>query len=341
MGGGPSLDRELALRGLGYRAVAGIDEVGRGAWAGPVVACATILPLESDRLSEDLIGIRDSKHLTPRRRLEFCQRIREVALAVGVGLVSSAGVDELGIAVATRLAMSRALNRLPVPPEYLLIDGFPLSEHGLPQEAIVRGDMQCASIAAASVVAKVVRDSMMVALDGVYPGYGFAQHKGYGTADHREALGRKRLSPVHRHSFSPMSLLADQIAAASQQAGVDRSRSGVGRRGEQMAARYLEEEGQVICQTNYRCTAGEMDIVALDDDCLVFVEVRTRRSDKFGTPAESITAAKKRKLIEVAQTYLQENESLEVAWRIDVASIQMSRKGEVEDLTLIRSAVEG
>ena len=336
----PSLDRELALRDQGYRAVAGIDEVGRGAWAGPVVACATILPLESDRLSDDLSGIRDSKRLSPARRVEFYRRIHEVALAVGVGLVSSAGVDELGIAAATRLAMSRAIDHLPVAPEYLLIDGFPLAEHRLPQEAVVRGDMQCASIASASVVAKVVRDRMMVALDGVYPGYGFAQHKGYGTAGHREALGRKRLSPLHRRSFSPMSLLTDP-AAACRESTSKGSRLGLGRWGEQMAARYLEDEGQVICQMNYRCAAGEVDIVALDDDCLVFVEVRTRRSRRFGTPAESITAAKKRRLIEVAQTYLQENESLEVPWRIDVASIRMSRKGELEDLTLIRNAVEG
>lgn len=320
--------------------VAGIDEVGRGAWAGPVVACAIVLPLESERLSEDLSGIRDSKRLSPALRLEFYQRIREVALAVGVGLVSSAGVDELGIAAATRLAMGRALDRLPVTPEYLLIDGFPLAEHRLSQEAIVRGDMECTSIASASVVAKVVRDGMMVALDGIYPGYGFAQHKGYGTAGHRQALGRKRLSPIHRLSFSPMSLLTGP-AEADCHSTSQRSSMALGRRGEQMAARYLEEEGQVICQMNYRCAAGELDIVALDDDCVAFVEVRTRRSGKFGTPAESITAAKKRKLIEVAQTYLQENESLEVAWRIDVASVQMSRKGEVEDLTLIRNAVEG
>jgi putative endonuclease len=196
-------------------------------------------------------------------------------------------------------------------------------------------------IASASVVAKVVRDRIMAVLDGVYPGYGFAQHKGYGTAGHREALARKRLSPVHRRSFSPMSLLTDPAPAAHRRSTSEGSRLGLGRWGEQMAARHLEEEGQVICQMNYRCAAGEVDIVALDDDCLVFVEVRTRRSRRFGTPAESVTAAKKRRLIEVAQTYLQENESLEVDWRIDVASIQMSNKGEVEDLTLIRNAVEG
>ncbi len=341
MRSGPGLDRELALRGEGYRIVAGLDEVGRGAWAGPVVACAMILPLDSPRLSEDLVGIRDSKHLSPGQRLDFHQRISGIALAAGVGLVSAAGVDELGVAAATRLAMSRALDRLPLVPEYLLIDGFPLDYRDLPQQAIIRGDLECASIAAASVVAKVVRDSTMVALDGIYPGYGFGHHKGYGTTEHREALDHKGLCPIHRLSFSPMSLMIDEGRLSDQEVAGERGRASLGRLGERLAAQHLEKEGYVICQTNYRCPTGEVDIVALDGECLVFVEVRTRRSKRFGTPAESITAAKKQKLVEIAQTYLQEHESLEVDWRIDVASIQMSSRGKVQEFVLIRNAIEG
>jgi len=115
----------------------------------------------------------------------------------------------------------------------------------------------------------------------------------------------------------------------------------LGRVGEQMAAQHLERQGYVICEMNYRCTAGEMDIVALDGECLAFIEVRTRRSKKFGSPEESITAAKKQKLIEVAQTYLQEHESLPLDWRIDVVSIQLSRRGKLQHLELIKNAVQG
>ena len=114
----------------------------------------------------------------------------------------------------------------------------------------------------------------------------------------------------------------------------------LGRRGERLAARYLEKQGYVICERNYRCETGEMDIVALDGECLAFVEVRTRRSKKFGTPAESITAVKKQKLIDVGQTYQQEHECLPLDWRIDVVSIRLSRRGEVEHLELIKNAVE-
>ena len=340
MGSGPSLDLEVALRKEGYRAVAGLDEVGRGAWAGPVVACAAILPLGSRRLSEDLEGIRDSKLLTPRRRAHFDSRIRRVALALGVGVVSSARVDELGIVAATKLAMTRALDRLPMLADYLLVDGFPLAYSGLPHQGIRGGDDRCVSIAAASIVAKVARDGMMVGLDSVYRGYGFARHKGYGTPQHREALYRRGVCPIHRLSYAPMRLMTDRQGEMGQEGSIGRGSAAVGRLGEQLAAKHLEEQRYVICEMNYRCPVGEMDIVALDGDCLAFVEVRTRRGRKFGSPAESITAAKRQKLIEVAQTYLQEHESGPVAWRIDVVSVQMSRRGTLQQLDLIKNAVE-
>ncbi|HUW95085.1 MAG TPA: ribonuclease HII [Anaerolineae bacterium] len=341
MESGPSLERELALRRQGYRAIAGLDEVGRGSWAGPVVACAAMLPVDSASLADDLAGIRDSKRLSPRRRTEFHHRIRGLGVPFEVGVVSAPHVDHLGIVAATKLAMSRALDRLPLVPDYLLVDGFPLLYRDLPHEGIIRGDDRSVSIAAASIVAKVVRDGMMVSLDRLYPGYGFARHKGYGTPQHREALYRKGPCPIHRLSYAPMRLMRDEGGREQSEVRSRRSAAGVGRLGEELASRHLEERGYVVCETNYRCAVGEMDIVALDGECLAFVEVRTRRSKKFGLPVESITKAKQQKLIEVAETYLQEHGSSTADWRIDVVSVQMSPRGTVEHIDLIKNAVEG
>lgn len=339
MESGPSLDRELALRRQGYRVVAGVDEVGRGAWAGPLVACAAVLPVESPTLAEELAGIRDSKRLTPARRVGFHQLISTVALSLGLGVVSSSRLDELGVVEATRLAMRRALDALSAPPDYLLVDGFPLAYKGLPHQGIPRGDDLSVSISAASIVAKVERDRMMVALDDVFPGFDFGRHKGYGTTRHREALDSLGPCPIHRMSYNPMKLSLEGREESPDTSKRSDRRARIGRLGEGIAAEHLERQGYVICQTNYRCEVGEMDIVALDGDCLVFTEVRTRSSRRFGSPEESITAAKRQKLVEVAQTYLLEHESQPPDWRIDVVSIQLSPRREVERLELIKNAV--
>ena len=338
MHSGPSLDRELALRRQGYQAVAGVDEVGRGAWAGPVLACAAVLPLDCLSPAPGLAGIRDSKRLSPKRRERYSDHIRGMALALGIGVASAGRVDEMGIVAATKLAMTRALDQLCFPPDYLLVDGFPLAYRGLPHQGIAGGDDFSVSIAAASIVAKVARDEIMVSLDSMYPGYGFSRHKGYGTPEHQQALPSKGPCPIHRLSYAPMRFTVEE---AKQGVDTECSTAGVGRRGERAAASYLEEQKYVICEMNYRCEVGEMDIVALDGGCLAFVEVRTRRGRKFGSPAESITAAKKRKLVEVAQTYLQEHEAKDIDWRIDVVSVQMSRQGTVQQMDLIKNAVEG
>jgi ribonuclease HII len=341
MGSGPNLQREWALKSQGYRAIAGVDEAGRGAWAGPVVAGAAILPLDSPTLSNELLGIRDSKRLTPRRRAFFYDRIVRTAAALGVGVVGPAALDEMGVVSATKLAMRRALDKLATPPDHLLVDGFPLEYRGVPHEGIVGGDDLCFSIAAASIVAKVVRDRIMVALNGVFPGYAFDRHKGYGTPQHREALYRLGPCPIHRLSYAPMRFMIRQNTPGKEKDSMPRGTRRLGQLGEQLAAQHLDEQGYVICEKNYRCAVGEVDIVALDGECLAFVEVRTRKSKRFGSPEESITTAKKQKLIEVAQTYLQEHESLPLDWRIDVVSVQLSSQGKLGRLELIKNAVEG
>jgi len=185
----------------GHRHVAGLDEVGRGAWAGPVVAGAVILPLERPDLSSLLANVRDSKQLTPQQREEVLPTILRIAVATAVGRAEPAEIDKLGIAVATRLAMKRALASLAVHPDCLLLDAFPLPESPLPQKAIVRGDATSLSIAAASILAKVTRDRWMADLDREWPGYGFARQ--YGTAAHLRAIAALGPTPWHRLSWAP------------------------------------------------------------------------------------------------------------------------------------------
>ncbi len=199
----PTLVEEAALWRRGYRRVAGLDEAGRGAWAGPVVAAAVILPPEPARLRRHLAGVRDSKALTPAEREALFPEILRVALAVGIGMAGPEEIDTVGIVPATRRAMERALEALGVAPEALIVDALSLSIP-LPQRVLVQADARCLSVAAASIVAKVTRDRWMVEMDRVYPGYSFAGHKGYGTPAHRRALRERGPSPIHRRSFAPV-----------------------------------------------------------------------------------------------------------------------------------------
>ena len=187
---------EQRARCHGYRLIAGIDEAGRGALAGPVVAAAVILP-SGIRID----GVDDSKKLSPQKRERLFDTIMAQALRVGVGMAGHQVIDRINILQATRLAMQEAVGKLSPPPDYLLIDGNTTIASPLPQKAIVKGDALSLSIAAASIIAKVSRDRLMRELDLKYPGYGFAGHKGYGSADHLEAIRRLGPSPIHRLTF--------------------------------------------------------------------------------------------------------------------------------------------
>jgi ribonuclease HII len=200
----PTLVYEERLWTQGYCRVAGLDEAGRGAWAGPVVAAAVVLPANEAGLLQHLAGVRDSKMLTAVRRETLLTAIQEHALAVAIGAVSPAEIDTWGIVPATRRAMVLALQALSPPADSLLIDHLSLSDVSLPQTSLPKGDVHVLSIAAASIVAKVSRDRLMVELEDRFPGYGFARHKGYGTAQHQAALQALGPSPVHRLSFAPL-----------------------------------------------------------------------------------------------------------------------------------------
>ena len=204
----PSFTEERALQARGYRFIAGVDEVGRGALMGPVVAAAVILPLNLRAIWRR--EIRDSKQLSPAAREHLYDCIREKAVASGIGEVSHDVVDELGIVRATRLAMKSAIEKLDPEPQYLLIDYICLSEVPIPQKGITRGDSLCFSIACASIIAKVYRDRLVSEMDAIYPGYRFARHKGYGTKEHLASLRRQGPCPVHRRSFVPVKELIGQ-----------------------------------------------------------------------------------------------------------------------------------
>ena len=198
----------------GHSVVAGLDEVGRGPLAGPVVAACVVLPTDFD-----LTGIGDSKALTARQRERAEVRIRREALAVGLGLVDAETIDRINILQAAREAMRQALQALSptLRPTLALVDGLPVPDLPCPaQRAIVKGDSLSASIAAASIVAKVYRDALMCAWDAEYPEYGFAGHKGYGSARHLAALHAHGPCPLHRRSFAPVAALCTDAAHAPE-----------------------------------------------------------------------------------------------------------------------------
>lgn len=201
----PSLQFEGPLWQSGLRHIAGLDEAGRGAWAGPVTAAAVILPSEDPDICLKLSAVRDSKLMSAVERAHWFDIIKHEALYWGIGFADNQEIDQLNILRATRLAMARALEQLPVAPEYLLLDALLLPAFDLPQTALVKGDRLSLSIAAASVLAKHARDCWMKDAGSAHPGYGFSRHKGYGTALHRQAIADLGPCALHRFSYKPLS----------------------------------------------------------------------------------------------------------------------------------------
>ena len=200
----PDLSEEAALCEGGFRAIAGVDEAGRGAWAGPLVAAAVILPTPLTLPSGFLAGVRDSKLCTPELRETLFEAVVGAARAVGVGSVAADEIDLLGLTAANELAMVRAVRSLHVTPDFVLVDCFKLRSLGTPQRGIVQGDRRCLSIAAASIVAKVYRDAWLARLAEPHPDYGFERHRGYGVLDHRKAIDANGVTAIHRLSYAPL-----------------------------------------------------------------------------------------------------------------------------------------
>ena len=322
----PTLEQEEALWRKGLRWVAGVDEAGRGPLAGPVAAAAVVLPPFPSFLW--LGQVRDSKALTAAERGRLEGLIKAQSLAWAVALVGSEAIDRLGIAAAAREAMCRALAAMPQRPQAVLVDGpWPLPD--LPCTPLVNGDALSLSIACASILAKEARDRLMAQLDALYPGYGFARHKGYPTREHLAALARLGPSPVHRRSFAPLA-----------QGPAPGDRQGLGRWAEELAASYLQSRGYRLLARNLRTGAGELDIVAQRGEVLALVEVRARRGRRLGTAAESIGPRKRQRLLQAAAAYLQGVEG-PLQPRLDVLLVELSPRGRLLSLEHIEGAVEG
>ena len=301
------LTYERGLWEAGYDLVAGIDEVGRGPLAGPVVAAAVILPKECK-----IEGVNDSKKLSAKKREELYDIILEKAVSYGIGIVSNERIDEINILQATYEAMREALSQLKPKADYILADAVTIPMVSTPQRGIVKGDAKSMSIGAASIVAKVYRDRMMEAYDEVYPGYGFASNKGYGAAEHLEGIRKQGITPIHRKTFVKNFLPQEGETTSDK-----------GHRGEALAAKQMEKMGYEILKRNYYALKGEIDIIAKKDNYIVFTEVKYRQNEEMGTPAEAVDYKKQQNIIRAAKVYMAENCLLEEGYdfRFDVAEV--------------------
>lgn len=304
------LTYERGLWEAGYDLVAGIDEVGRGPLAGPVVAAAVILPKECK-----IEGVNDSKKLSAKKREELYDIILEKAVSYGIGVVSNERIDEINILQATYEAMREALSQLKPKADYILADAVTIPMVSTPQRGIVKGDAKSMSIGAASIVAKVYRDRMMEAYEEVYPGYGFASNKGYGAAEHIEGIRKQGITPIHRKTFVKNFLPQDGDTAADK-----------GHRGEVLAAKQMEKMGYEILERNFHALKGEIDIIAKKDNVIVFTEVKYRKNEEMGTPAEAVNHWKQQHIIRAAKAYIAQKCLMEMGYdfRFDVAEVLTS-----------------
>lgn len=298
----------------GYELVAGIDEVGRGPLAGPVVAAAVILPKGCK-----IEGVNDSKKLSAKKREELYDIILEKAVSYGIGVVSNERIDEINILQATYEAMRDALSQLSPRADYILADAVTIPMVSTPQRGIIKGDAKSMSIGAASIVAKVYRDRMMEAFDEVYPGYGFAANKGYGSAEHIEGIKKLGITPIHRKTFVKNFLPQDGETTTDK-----------GHRGEAIAAKQMEKMGYEILERNFHALKGEIDIIAKKDTYIVFTEVKYRKNEEMGSPAEAVNHWKQQHIIRAAKAYIAQNclEQLGYDFRFDVAEV-LNNDGKV------------
>jgi len=280
-----------------YGSIAGLDEAGRGPLAGPLVACAVILPEDFD---DDVLT--DSKKLTDRRRRQLKPVIEAAALAVSLGIVTSAEIDAGGMSLAVRTSFRRAMKPLTGSAALFLVDGNGVTSLEAPCRFIVKGDSKSLSIAAASVVAKVARDDMMLELSGKFPGYGFDGHKGYGTAAHIQAIRRLGASPAHRMSFEPLKSMYP-TGQLSLFPAVPESR---GRAAEGRAAGYYESLGYTVAERNWRCSSGEIDLILVKSGSVVFAEVKSTGSGLEKEALSRIDSRKFRRIMDAASVWMAE-----------------------------------
>lgn len=289
--------------------ILGIDEVGRGPWAGPLVVGAVVLG------GAEIVGLTDSKKLSKKQREVLAPQILTNAAAVALGWVSAEELDEVGMSEALRLATRRAVKQIAVPYHEIIIDGTINLLAGTPLEKYVttlpKADLLVPSVSAASIVAKVARDTYMSEQDDAYPGYGFSRHAGYGVAAHRLAIERLGVTPLHRLSFAPLKKYRTNLPEAQPVVAVGedgqivdrRTTKAVGDASENVATEELKRRGHTILERNWRTKWCEIDIISMLDNTLYFTEVKHRRNNASGDGFAAVTPTKLKQMTFAAELY--------------------------------------
>ena len=312
---------ERSLLTEGYATICGVDEAGRGPLAGPVFAAAVILPF-----GIEITGLDDSKKLSEKSREKLYDEIVKCATAYGVASADNTEVDSLNILNATFLAMSRAVDLLPIRPDIALIDGNRVREVNAHCKCIVGGDGKSASIAAASILAKVSRDRVMVDMAEKYPQYGFEKHKGYGTKLHYERLREHGPCDIHRETF---------LKGRGGAGGVNSRERG--KIGEALALEYLKKKNYSTVATGWRSRFGEIDLIVKNSEFLVFVEVKLRKNANFAHAREYVGKAKQGKIRATANLWLASH-STKLQPRFDVIEIYTPDEAAKPEIIHIENA---
>lgn len=286
--------------------ILGIDEVGRGPWAGPLVIGAVVLG------GATIEGLTDSKKLTKKRRDELDIIVREQADGYGLGWVSAAEIDEIGLSAALVLATKRAVDQITVPYHEIIIDGtinfLKDTSKGQYVTTLKKADLLIPSVSAASIIAKVARDNYMTEQADIYPEYKFAAHVGYGTAAHRLAIEQHGITPLHRLSFAPLQKYKDSVRPlVTSLASAIITTKQIGDAAEDEAASYLARLGHSIIDRNWKTKFCEIDIVSRYNDTIYFTEVKYRKNDKQGGGLAAITPQKQRQMKFAAEYYALKN----------------------------------
>lgn len=307
------LEFDNVYRKQDYKYLVGLDEAGRGPLAGPVVSCAVILPE-----NVEIEGVNDSKKLSEKKRLKLYDEINEIALGIGIGIVHEREIEKLNILGATVLSMKQAIGKLQIKPEILLIDGPHIQIPHYKYENIINGDALSLSIASASIIAKVTRDRIMIQYDKIFPEYGFANHKGYGTKKHLDSIRKNKATPIHRKNFKPVSEHLPTIGHYKQTRKI-------GELGEKFAASSLVKLGCEILDLNFNVPkVGELDIVHRENGEIVISEVKTLFAGNPTTePLDKIDMKKWKRIMKASQVYIEEKEIVENV-RFDVISVRFS-----------------
>lgn len=302
--------------------ILGIDEVGRGPWAGPLVVGAVVL----GGIAID--GLTDSKKLTKRRREELDVIIRGKASGYGLGWVSANEIDEIGLSAALVLASKRAIEQINAPYHEIIIDGtinfLSGTNKGGYVKTLKKADLLIPSVSAASIIAKVARDNYMVDQDTAYPGYGFKTHVGYGTAAHREAIKRLGVTPLHRLSFAPLikySASKSSVRTDNKSNPMVQSTKQIGDSAEDSAVKYLKSHGHKIINRNWKTKFCEIDIVSTLGDVTYFTEVKYRQKPNQGGGLAAITPKKLRQMKFAAEYYTAINQSIDTNLRLAAISL--------------------